>query len=212
MNCIDPDGRIIDLSRMSDNERESYETQINILRNNSELFNNLYSSLESSNDTFFIQYGDTDGDGLFELDDNGGCEIFFSNRCLDIAANVMSEELFHAYQYDNRDIYERGEFNFEFEAKVFAVAVCEESGSFVKDIGGVDVFQNKISPFRLFGNDQQVISPKSAMSVDFNKDYMQNANLFADFNTTHNIGNINYRKRTTVSPYGLQRIIKNTYK
>ncbi len=209
VNLIDPDGRIIDLSRMNDEEQEHFMSSVNVLRENSVLFNNLYSVLDESDEIYSIQYSEIRGDGIFDEDRR---TISFSNRCLDIAANVMSEELFHAYQYDNRNIYEQGEFNYEFEAKVFAVAVCEESGNIQSPIGGVDEFQLEFSTFRKYGNDQQVLSPTAIMSNEFVREYKENANRFYFHNITHDRGNTNYRKKTNIPPCGLQRIIKQSYK
>ena len=209
VNLIDPDGRIIDLSRMNDEEQEHFMSSVNVLRENSVLFNNLYSVLDESDEIYFIQYSEIRGDGIFDDDRR---TISFSNRCLDIAANVMSEELFHAYQYENRDLYEKGEFNREFEAKVFAVAVCEESGNIQSPIGGVDEFQLEFSTFRKYGNDQQVLSPTAIMSNEFVREYKENANRFYFHNITHDRGNTNYRKKTNIPPCGLQRIIKQSYK
>ncbi len=209
VNLIDPDGRIIDLSRMNDEEQEHFMSSVNVLRENSVLFNNLYSVLDESDEIYFIQYSEIRGDGIFDEDRR---TISFSNRCLDIAANVMSEELFHAYQYENRDLYEKGEFNREFEAKVFAVAVCDESDNILKDIGGVDEFQGRISPFRFYGNNHQVISTQSVMSKEFIDDYLKNANVFMNYNIQKNIGNVNYRRKTETSPKALQSIIKLSYK
>lgn len=56
----------------------------------------------------------------------------------------MSEELFHAYQHDNRTNYANGEFNVEFEAKVAVTAIGNEYGGF-GTISGAENFQNKLA-------------------------------------------------------------------
>ncbi len=169
----------------------------------------MYQSLDESKEVYYVNYGDIKKEGQFEKDDNGGGTITISSNIKDTKIPVLSEELFHAYQHDNRENYETGEFNFEFEAKVFVNAVAS-------DIGGVTHFADtnkflKDIYNRKYGNDVQVISPLNIRKGIFLKEYYKYANIFADYNKKHNIGNINYRRATTVRPYSLQTIIRKAY-
>lgn len=56
------------------------------------------------------------------------------------------------------------------------------------------------------------ITPVTVVSEPFISDYMKNAKIFKEYNVSKNIGNGNYRKNTTVSPYSLQKIVTLTFK
>ena len=214
---IDPTGMEIDLSQMSEEERNQYSEQIAERRENSGLFNTMYSSLESSKDVYVVKFGEThldkNGnfvDGQFVKNAEGGGAITFLNSNKRIKVNCLSEELFHAYQHDNRSKYESGEFNIEFEAKSFTTAVGIESGIGYLQSNGMADFQFKID-MEDYGNARQIISPEIVISSPFVKDYMQFANSYANYNKKNNIGNIYYKMGTTVFPYSLQKIVIDTY-
>ena len=132
----DPTGREVDLSQMSEDERKRYESQIADQRQNSELFNTMYTYLESSKDVYVVQFGQTTSvgtepvKGQFTPNSEGGGTITFLANQESIHSTVLSEEFFHAYQHDNRGNYGSGEFNREFEAKVFSSSVGSEFGGF----------------------------------------------------------------------------------
>ena len=147
---VDPDGRKFDFSKMTKDEYQSYLGQINLLREASPLFNTMYSSLENSKETYFISFdrvpsvvkqaGDIDGHSV--MGDNGGGSVVFNIEKMGNITNVvLAEELFHAYQHDNRNGYDKGEFNREFEAKIAAYFIGQEmlgSADFDNTNGFVD--------------------------------------------------------------------------
>lgn len=181
MNAIDPDGRKIVLSRMSKNQQKIFLEQINIQASNSNLFATLYSELNASQDIYYINYNDlTNKDGQFELNENGGGYITFNNKSLAIKGSVLSEELFHAYQHDNRNNYNTGNFNREFEAKTFMTFVGLQTGGF-GHLASMSEFQNKIEKYE-YGDDMNPITSQMIYSKPFLEDYMKYANKFSDFN------------------------------
>jgi RHS repeat-associated protein len=206
---VDPDGRKINLSLLDEEQQKRFKDQINFVSNYSPLFYKMYQSLYNSDDVYYINYGSINKEGQFQKNDKGGGTITFSSKIKDTKVPVLSEELFHAYQHDNRNRYDQGEFNREFEAKVFVHAVAS-------DVGGISSFDNTnffLSDIynRKYGNDNQVITPMNVESPHFLKAYYKFANIFADYNRKNNIGNINYRRYTTIPPYSLQTIVRNAY-
>ncbi|MDO5666177.1 MAG: hypothetical protein Q4G63_13120, partial [Bacteroidia bacterium] len=212
----DPTGSEVDLSQMSEEERKRFESQVTAQRQNSELFNTMYTSLENSKDVYIVKFGLTKSKGSdpvkgqFATNKEGGGTITFLATEESVQGAVMSEEFFHAYQYDNRSNYEKGEFNVEFEAKVFNTASGIEYAGF-GTFPGMDDFQTKVV-MGDYGKGQQIISPTIVVSESFLKDYTNAANSYARYNRENNHGNIHYKKNTTVAPYSLQRVVIDTYK
>jgi RHS repeat-associated protein len=213
---IDPEGREIDLSGMPEKERKNYESQIATKRENSKLFNVMYSFLEKSNDVVYVKFGKTEVnsngesvEGQFKPNKKGGGTVTFLEGTTDIKTGSLTEELFHAYQNENKSGYEKGEFNKEFEAKVAVTAIGSESGGYA-NIGGMSNFQTKIG-LGNYGSMNVPITPENVVSKSFNNDYKKAANSYAQFNRSHNIGNNNYQKSTTVVPYSLKKLILSTY-
>ena len=56
-----------------------------------------------------------------------------------------------------------------------------------------------------------MLSPQWVKSSVFLSDYITTANNYARYNIEHNVGNDNYKKMTSVAPYGLQKVILDTY-
>ncbi len=202
---IDPDGREIDLSHMSEEERKRFESQLTLQREKSKLFNTMYTSLENSKDVYVVKFGQTiSGNigsepvkGQFSANKEGGGIVTFLETEENIHSSVMSEEFFHAFQHDNRNNYEIGEFNFEFEAKVFTTAVGIEFGGFMHYPGMHD-FQDKINTGN-YEKGLQIVSPDIVDSKSFLNDYTNSANRYAKYNRNNNYGNMHYKKNTTVA-------------
>lgn len=213
---IDPTGRTIDLSNMANEQRDIFYNSISNMQT-SPFFRTLYSELENSDDVYVISYGNTEqiagtlADGVFCPNDGGGGSIIFTDTKESLPNSVFSEELFHAYQHENRNGYSPGEFNKEFEAKTFVLLVGSQTvggGGFQY---GDNSFQTNINLF-VYGNSEMPITPVTVVSEPFISDYMKNAKIFKEYNVSKNIGNGNYRKNTTVSPYSLQKIVTLTFK
>jgi len=200
---------------MSEEELKMYQAQVEAYREKSKLFNAMYSSLEGSEKIYTIQFGETskreDGsmvDGQFvPNEDGGGTVTYLSN---DINPQAFNEELFHAYQNDNKDKYDNGDFNFEFEAKLSSTAIVGEAGGGVFHFGGMDEIQQKVY-IGDYGNANMLITPANVNSTTFIHDYKSAANVYAAFNIKNNIGNRNYRVSTTVAPYSLILMVNKAY-
>ena len=215
---VDPDGRKFDFSKMTKGEYQSYLGQINLLRGASPLFNTMYSSLENSKETYFISFDKVpsvvkqagDIDGHFVMGDNGGGSVVFDKEKMGNITNVvLAEELFHAYQHDNRKGYDKGEFNREFEAKIVAYFIGQDmAGSAAFD--NTNGFVDRILAGN-YGSAFQYLTPKAVMSKPFLDDYISSAEYFANYNIINKVGGVNYHLHTTVSPYSLQKIVLDTY-
>ena len=215
---VDPDGRKFDFSKMTKGEYQSYLGQINPLREASPLFNTMYLSLENSKETYFISFDRVpsvvkqagDIDGHFVMGDNGGGSVVFDKEKMGNITNlVLAEELFHAYQHDNRKGYDKGEFNREFEAKIIAYVIGQEMLGSV-DFGNTNGFVDRILDGK-YGCGFQYLTPNAVMSKPFLDDYISSAEYFANHNIINKIGGVNYHLHTTVSPYSLQEIVLDTY-
>lgn len=175
----------------------------------------MYSSLEGSKKVYTIQFGETskrdDGsmvDGQFVPNEEGGGTVTFLNT--DINSQAFNEELFHAYQNDNKNHYDNGDFNREFEAKLSATAIVGEARGGIINFGGMFEIQQKVF-IGIYGNANMQITPANVNSSTFIKDYKSAANAYATFNIKNNIGNRHYRVSTTVDPYSLKTMVNKAY-
>ena len=214
---VDPDGRKIVLKSLSDEESKDYLDHIAILRANSSLFDIVYRTLEDSKDIYNVRYSvfqssqGTEGKGRFVANKNGGGDIEFGkNRINDLDKATYLEEVFHAYQYENRLGYDKGDFNREFEAKTFVAIASNEAGIGYPVLESMVDFQMSLQDYSykgLYG----VPSPLIATSFSFFNQYFHYANTFSIYNSTNGIRNKNYLKRTTVLPYSLLKVISQNF-
>ena len=215
VNFVDVNGDAIDLSGMTEEEKEEYMSGITSLRQNSDLFNTIYTSLENSEEIYFVTFGQTtiNGEtfvnGQFSTNSMGGGSIVFLSGET-TQGSVLSEEFFHAYQYDNRRSYDMDKMNVEFEAKVFSTIVGLEFDG-VGEFRGAEDFLSKIINGD-YGDRQYFISPTTVISPSFVNDYINSANDYGEYNRKNNIGNDLYKKYTTIPPYSLQKAIIEAYK
>jgi RHS repeat-associated protein len=216
---IDFRGDSIVTPNMTKAERKSYLRQIKDNSDGSLLFKALYKSLEESKNTFYVEYGKTvDIDsksgpvrGQFSPSKGGGGTITFSDQSLIIDSPTMSEEFFHAFQFDNKTMM----INIEFEAKVFVNASGIEYGG-VGQIVGAEEFFNRILSGEFGNPEDKSILPapihrSKVFSSSFIHDYKVAANKYARYNKEHNIGNVFYHELTFGSPTNLQQIILKAY-
>ena len=152
-----------------------------------------------------------DIDGKFIINETGGGTIRLTNKKAEINPNALIEELFHAYQHENRSGYAVGEFNREFEAKTFVTAVGIEGGFGFIDYPNMAIFQHKKIDAGVYQKDNQIISIEAVKSNSFLKDYTDYANAYAQQNIAKKIGGWSYHQRTTVAPYSLQKVITEAY-
>ena len=213
---VDPDGMRIVYGGMTDEEELQWKSYLDNICKKSDLFSTLFHHLEVSKDNYVIRLADLSANkgsknGFFEANDAGGGTITFSNDLDRRRDAVTLEEFFHAYQHDNRDGYGKGEFNREFEAKTFVVsaALGAENMTWGYYEGMNDIINPIINDHFRYLN--YSISPSSVHSALFLSLYSNAANKFGMFNATQNKGNVNYKRKTTVSPYSLQKVITDTF-
>ena len=211
---IDPDGRKIDTSQMSDEELNSYNQFINGICSY-EMMQTVYEALQNSDATFQVSFdkrtgstGDfVDGQFVVGADDKGGNIYLDRDKGMNgtLSGLAIMEEFFHAYQNDNSANY-TGEFNREFEAKTFCIAATGQTADLYQ---GMQAWSEGIALGKYSGQ-FEYISP-AASSPKFLEEYQSSANQYASFNKQHNIGNINYHQATTCKPQNLINVINLTY-
>jgi RHS repeat-associated protein len=213
---IDINGDSVNTSQMTDGELKSYQSGIEDNRDNSKLFDAMYSELESSQNMFTVKFGKTAVrptggmiNGEIVPDQNGGATITFLEG-QEVGYTTLVEELFHAYQIDNKSEYSDGEFNIEFEAKVATTAILMEGGIGYANTAGMTDFQNLIG-YGDYGNNQMQITPENVNSASFVSSYMSAANSYGEYNKTNNIGNSHYKAATKVAPASLQKLVNKAY-
>ena len=216
---VDPDGMKIDTTMLSKDQMAIYKGATDALVESSNLFATMYRSLEQSSEVYAIEFGQTALDqsgshvsGQFMSNKNGGGTVMFLEGMSYIDGNVLIEELFHAYQHDNRDGYQQGDFNREFEAKVAvtAIGMDQPKGMVFQNYRGMDVFQDNIVQ-GIYKENGVIIGPAIVRSSDFVTEYKNAANRYAEFNKRTNFGDTHYWRSTTVAPFSLQKLIKDTY-
>ena len=166
---MDPDGRKVDISGLTEEQATIYNDNIVAQREGSPLFNKLYTALENSEIVYSIKVGETQDnvDGQFNKKDNS---ITFSDIKNSAETAVIAEEFFHAYQLsENYGKYGDGSFNYEFEAKVFTTILGVMYGGY-SPIDGMKDFQNTISAEQakeiLF-----LVTPKNESTLDIMREY-----------------------------------------
>ena len=209
VNLGDYDGEKFDYSNMTEEQSKIYFETVDVAKEESSLFNKLYTLMEESPQVVYIRFGETTGEG------NGGVpvpaqysplgsnesEIVINQNSSSITVGAISEEIMHAYQYENKNNY-NGSFNFEFEAKVLKAAIASEMGgtSFPDEIS----FLREIKVGE-YGNSSL---PIDLDNTSFLKDYQKAANEYSTFNSKNNIGNSHYKVETKVQPYCLINLLK----
>ena len=199
---------------MSRRKLERYQARVSSLKEKSKLFNTMYTSLEKSEKIYVAKFGKTvkreDGsrvDGRFEPDQGGG-SITYKNTSINSQAFI--EELFHAYQNDNKDCYATGDFNFEFEAKLSVTAIEVEAGNGIAFIGGMGAIQSRVYNGD-YGNENMQITPTNVNSKSFLDSYKIAANAYAKYNKKFSFMNRHYKASTTVSPSSLIKMANKAY-
>ena len=215
---IDPDGMEIDTSNMNEEEKRKYQALINEMCK-FEMFATLYKELANSENVIKISLGNprSNGNGneiygQFTIADNykGGDLVLQKDALMNelIPHDAVTEEFFHAYQNNNRNLY-TGEFNREFEAKTF---VCSTYGIPIP-FPAMDTWLMDLIAFNKYGDEStaRFLTPSSVCSDSFLKDYRKNANQYGEYNRKHNYGNSNYKTMTNCAPASLIRIVNKTY-
>lgn len=222
INLIDPSGMTIDTSKMTEEELALWNEFKNNYMGRSELFKNLYSFLDENEAVLTVRFGSTkkkDGTttgGNFDSSNNTiTLPTINHNHSVDQASineTESVEELFHAYQRLNSDIYRNVEINKEFEAKTFKVLVNEHSNYPISNFGGdFSLAKDMIESYTDYGNNMgEVLKQIIEKDSNFNRDYIITANKFAKYNIEYNIGDSSYRQQTTSPPVGIINLLLKT--
>lgn len=147
--------------------------------------------------------------GQFVINGDGGT-VTFSNKDANIDGMTLSEELFDAYQHDNKANYASGEFNVKFEAKLASTMIASDAGQMYADFQGMSPFQNNVG-MDDYGKRLEAITSGNVVSSGFINEYKSAANAYGKYNKSNNIGNSHYHKSTTVAPYSLQQMVIKAY-
>ena len=202
----DPSGMKIDFSNLTKEEQEQINLIYEAERQNSELFNKLYTALDESPTVYTVCLGGTDtvnGEqvyGQYNQEDNS---ISFLDVNYATTPTVYIEEMFHAYQKgENSGLYSQEEFNYEFEAKVAKTFILNDMETLCDLIPGMENYQNHIIL------DFEHPTNKDIFSNDFISSYKSAAQTYSNFNTINHVGNIHYKKDTKQNPHSLIRLFK----
>ncbi len=207
VRLVDVDGRKILFScNTTDRQKILYNKTISIAQS-SQLFSKLYSKLEESPVEYAIVFGvttiSTNGevDALFNPPNNS---IVINDNLLTIKEGVITEELFHALQFENNECCNR-----EFEAKVFVYA-SEFAKS--KSSPGMDEFYSYLENNMFNDSEGRALTPTIVNTDEFIQKYKFAEKSYAEYNAENKIGNINYWKQSNCAPELLIKIVNETYK
>lgn len=174
VNAVDLDGLKIVTDALNTDQLNHFNNDISSIRENSVMFDKLYSILEKSDNVIQVRFVDNLKDsngneinGQFVGANNVGHGGTLNLRNLDfnkegIMEQTYTEELFHAYQFENTNYYSES-FNREFEAKTFSYI---SSSSRCLIYAGMDSFLSTLNSLK-YGNEDILISPMSIHSSAF---------------------------------------------
>ena len=200
VNNVDFDGQRVTYVGQ---DTAAIQEHIDFYRGYSDIFNEIYVSLENSKQEYIIGFRNTisieEGtpvNGQFALNKHGGGRITLkkSGNWID----AIPEETFHAYQYDN---FYRGEYtgmlNHEFEAKTAVTLMGMACPLYA---GAEDFMMNIRINFSTNYN--------YFLSQQFLTQYRIAANKYATYNKKEEIGNLFYQQPTEIDPYNLLKVLR----
>lgn len=213
INLIDPSGMTIDTTQMTPEQQTIWLANIQLAMRLYPLFGSLLKKLESSSKIYTIKLVDQISTASIEnqngqfirSDDNSGGTIFFNiNKFTspNIPIEVMTEEMFHAFQSEMGYIEEI--FNVEFEARVFVKFVTTDvlsiSGS--GDSTPLEIM-SEIASGRFSYYGIKTVDNKGIRSTRFMDSYMRDAMKYALFHIIAGTKNAKYKAPTLVYPRAL---------
>ena len=207
VRLVDVDGKkIIFSSNITDEQRLLYNKTIAVARS-SPLFSKLYSKLEESSIEYTIVFGTTarSTNGMVDAQFDPECNSIIINENLStIKESAITEELFHALQFETND-----DCNREFEAKVFVYA-SEFAKS--KSAQGMDEFYDYLENNMYDDAEGRALTPSIVNSAEFVQKYKVAEKLYAVYNKKNQIGNVHYWKQSNDNPKLLIEIVNEAYK
>ncbi len=205
---VDPDGREIDMSSLNEEDKKSFLSSMEQAKQNSPLFNSVFSALDNSKDTYSIRIGNTieiSGEKVLGQYDESNKTITFLSSHDMLKPDVYVEEFFHAYQFgENHSLYSSVDFNFEFEAKVAKIFILQEMDSEIPYIPGMEEYQ-----YNLYNKyDYQPPTCEEINSASFLSNYNEAANKYSLYYKNTNYGGNNYKIETKQDPHSLHRMCR----
>ena len=153
VNNTDSTGKIVEYLGADDEREELIKQNIQVLRDNSKIFNEIYTCLESLPDVITVGLGitsDVDGGkapGEYRVDEKA---IVFDMSRETPTGQVISEEFYHAYQEANK--------SFNIGEAGLPLWQFENMGNFSTEIYTNYLYQGKVSSknfdstYKLYGN------------------------------------------------------------
>ena len=206
VRLVDPDGNKIVFGANTTSEQQSLYNQTISAAQSSPLFSKLYSKLEESSIEYTIVFGSTTTstngvvDAQFNPENNS---ITINENLSTIKEGAITEELFHALQFENNE-----DCNREFEAKVFVYA-SEFAKS--KASSGMYDFYDYLENNMLNDTEGRALTPSIVNSEEFIQKYKSAEKSYAEYNKKNKIGNVHYWKQSDKAPNLLIKIVNETY-
>ena len=197
---------IIDPSEMTEAQQEAFNDAMEYASKNSPLFKTLYEILTNSSVNYKIKIGDTKDNVPGQFNPNDKSITFRDDACL---TNFLtfSEELFHAFQDENKSMYNSNEFNYEFEAKLAKFFMFAQIG-IVMNVVGNDSFSFAYNYFSPNGVDCYIPTTLTINEFYFFCGYYEGARQFAKWNSIYQYDKPNYMKNTLQKPVSLIRLFQ----
>lgn len=202
VKLVDPDGREWDPSALTQEQQNKLNNSVATLCERSPMFKEVYNTLTESDVVYKLQMGPTLLDPAQY--DNSDNSITFRDEATLESYSAFVEEMVHAYQLsENKNEYSATlDFNYEFEAKLIKALMLD--GAMQPPGGMDDILRMLINDY----NGGTDLDYSQSSSPTFRCDYMRNANEYANYNKTYNIGNENYQKYTHQAPASLNLLLK----
>jgi RHS repeat-associated protein len=204
---IDPNGMDIDPSKMTQAQQEKFNSAVKTAKENSDLFKQVYETLDKSNIKFTVEIGETVKDesgsqvpGQYNVSNQ---TITFRDEDVFKTPDAFAEEFFHAYQRtENASLYDKSSFNYEFEAKAFVL--LSKVGYNIGAFYNMNDFSDLLGEKYDFGDS---FNSNAVNSPEFLNEYNRQANEYSTFNKRTNYGNKNYQVPTKQTPKSLMRVV-----
>ena len=206
VKLVDVDGNKIVFGVNTTIEQQSLYNKTISAAQSSPLFSKLYSKLEQSSIEYTIVFGATikSTNGIVDAQFNPKNKTIIINENLStIEEDAITEELFHALQFENNE-----DCNREFEAKVFVYASVFAKS---KTASGMDGFYDYLENNTFDDAKGRTLTPSIVNSEEFIQKYKSAEKSYAEYNKKNKIGNVHYWKQSNKVPNLLIKIVNETY-
>lgn len=176
---------------------------------NSTMFNNVYQAILNSEEIIKVEYGETiknaNGEnvpGQFVPDHDGKGGTITLDRNTNLSYATIAEEIYHSYQSITPNEQDKNT-NFEYEAKVFTIGVCNDADLIFPQFKGLNLIESNVLKNK-YGNGKNTYI-KSNLNV-LKNDYINNGSNFINSHIDNN-SNLNYIVPITLMPNRLIKLI-----